>query len=479
MVAHAPKKSASSSGKVSDAEPRGERGEEEEEEEKEEERPTRAIGAGGWQTFDPTWVNYYETALFIGPRMCGKTTACIILLRAMNLNRGFVQCGSPEWKKTWGKVIPMLYLQRGKGINKAYYDRWMGQMEKISIEIEKMVTEYEAKLEAEADRKLRNDKKQTKEGILKKATEKKWSEEKTKTKLKKGLEKLKRERLTTIQEEINKKKNDYKQLLAEPESLFSVLDDLGNGTKKGTLWSPEMQELMNMGRHYLAAVMVIVQNMMDFPPGIRQGLDWIFVWPGAMGPKEIDKLMAHYIPAELFTERRDFMKALRDITQGQNKRTCMVIHRTGESHDVRDRIFRWNPYMSDVCKNGIPKGYLGDAAYKAVYHKWYNGKEGYMWEAENPKTRMKQEKKMKQQPSSLDGTSKMGGGSGKTTTTNAIMKMTPEEKQRKVAEWEAEWEEETLASVNQGKRQIKKIAGTSAQQAHLKTVWKKTGLGLS
>lgn len=44
-----------------------------------------------WRDFNPTVVNYFETCLFIGPRNVGKTTACIILLRAMNLNRGFIQ----------------------------------------------------------------------------------------------------------------------------------------------------------------------------------------------------------------------------------------------------------------------------------------------------------------------------------------------------------------------------------------------------
>lgn len=321
-------------------------------------------------TFDPRLIGYDETVLMIGDRGAGKTNAARWILREAGLSRGFVMCGSPEWKKTWSRIVPILYVHHVKDnqMDNEFWEDWMGKMDMISNEIDERVDQKKRELIEETKQAYDKRRKEELDRFMKIADENNWSDKKFDRK----IDKLKREleaEYKRMQDDINRKVTAYRHQISRPEAMFCVLDDLGSKAK--VMKAPKLKEMMDNGRHYLALLLVMVQYCINLPSEMRGGCKWVLIWPGNLSPEDRTRLYKHYA-GTVFRRAADFEAALKQIES--EERTCMVLRRgsaTGkQSKD--DKVFKWRPPPPEDDVGG----YLGDEYYQMFSRLVYNGAGG-------------------------------------------------------------------------------------------------------
>lgn len=333
-----------------------------------------SLSAGGAKTvvevkntFDPRLIGYDETVLMIGDRGAGKTNAARWILRHAGLSRGFVMCGSPEWRKTWSRIVPILYVHHVKEnqMENEFWEEWMGKMDLISNEIDERVDLKKRELIEETKQAYDKRRKEEHDRFMKVAEENNWSDKKFDRKIEKLKHELENE-YKRMQDEINRKVTAYRHQISRPEALFCVLDDLGSKGK--VMKASKLKEMMDNGRHYLALLLVMVQYCINLPSEMRGGCKWVLIWPGNLSPEDRTRLYKHYA-GTVFRRPADFEAALKQIES--EERTCMVLRRgsaTGKQ-SKEDKVFKWRPPPpEDDCG-----GYLGDEYYQLFSRLVYNG----------------------------------------------------------------------------------------------------------
>lgn len=386
-------------------------------------------GETQFQWFNPAMVKYNSTVLFIGPRKAGKTTAAVqLLLSAHKPQAGFVQCGSPDWKKTWSKKIPIVFIQKGKRINDAFYAGWMGPQDDMANQVAAEVDAKVEKWKARSDRKLEKEKKKALDDLAEVAAKEKWDTDKAERRMKRVVDAFE-EKSIAEERKLEKKKEEEEDRLSEPESIFCVLDDMGD--TKDAMEHPRLVELIDMGRHYLAMTIVIVQYLVSFPAKCRGGVDWVFIWGGSLTADEMKKFINMYIPEQTFPTKRAALRAFRSITGGNSdeeaSKTCMVIWRTGPSKAPRNCVFKWNARSS---ARGNRKTLIGDPDYRLYSDLYYNGAGGQVPSTVLAKVRA-EEKKQKRVPAATIG----AAASAPASATVAKKEMTKEEYKKRFGEF--------------------------------------------
>lgn len=305
-----------------------------------------------------------ETCAFIGARGCGKTTAAIAILRALCMNRGFVLCGSPEWKKTWSRVVPMPYIQ--KEIDQPFWEKWMDKMDTVSGKIDSMVRRYEQELYDKQAPLWEKRCQELNRQLLITGNEQGWSDKKFDAKLAKHEARMRKE-YETVKRDIAKKVKQFELSLKANEALFCVIDDLGS--KKKDMKHPKLKEIMDNGRHYLVFLMVLVQYAINLPSELRNGCKWLFLWPGDLSPADTKRLWEHYVGG-IFKDKKQMLDTFAKITSRPH--TCMVVRRAGDTQRLDERVFKWTP----PYQNQNALGFLGDTYYQQFAELYYNNKYG-------------------------------------------------------------------------------------------------------
>lgn len=90
-------------------------------------------------------------------------------------------------------------------------------------------------------------------------------------------------------------------------------------------------------RHYNMLTFVINQNPMNFNPTLRTSASYI-VFFNYNQQSVLDNIYKHYIPNNLFKDKKDFLSLYNQIT---TKHTCMIIKNidTDSESSITDRIF--------------------------------------------------------------------------------------------------------------------------------------------
>lgn len=323
-----------------------------------------------FREFEPQWVRFDDTCLFLGPPRSGKTVgARLILLASGKPPRGMVQVGSPEGLKTWTENLPIVYLHQSRTIDESVYKKWMDVQEARIIEVSEEVKRKREKWRVKMNAKIDAAQKKEQEALLERAEKENWPQDR----LRRKTQSLKEKYEKVVAEEtklLEKKRSALYDQLAIHESCFSGFDDLGD-EKKAVMDHPIIKKLMATHRHYAALTFVICQYAKHLNAQCRLSCDWLFIWAGSLSPKDMEKVIDDYIPACYFS-KRDAIRAFQTITD-RDPQNCMVVWRANpNSKKAGDCVFFWNPVAS-ISKQRGKLGFFGDPDYKLYSDLFYNG----------------------------------------------------------------------------------------------------------
>jgi len=214
-----------------------------------------------------------STVVMFGPRGCGKTRLIYRMLLMKKLRRGIIKCGSAECWVSYGKWMSKSYIYQGFFPEKL--KKVMGYQNKLMTACMKEYDNLEEDLKSTLKTKAKRRHREKCERLVALAEKNKADFDEFMKAFVKRDKQYAAEEQDEYEKELGREKRKLYRETRNPYCMFLVLDDLGSD---GSLKHGLVKVLVNNGRHYGILLVFAIQNPIDLPSQLRQGICWLFLF---------------------------------------------------------------------------------------------------------------------------------------------------------------------------------------------------------